>query len=68
MFGLDVSKIRPNTNYGFVNQSTAQGGNNFAKNTFGIKANPSCPATKSDFTREELCGAHVKAENLDLLA
>lgn len=68
MFGLDVSKIRSNTSYGFVNQSSNQGGNNFVKNTFGIKSNLSCPRTKSDFTQEELCGADVKAEKLDLLA
>lgn len=68
MFGSDVTKIRPNFNYGFVNQSSNQGGNNFVKNTLGIKSNLSCPRTKSDFTQDELCGADVKAEKLDLLA
>lgn len=48
-------------------QPSFQGGN-FIKDSFTIKGNLSHPTTKSDFTREELCGAHVKAMNLDLLA
>ena len=68
MFGLNISKLTPSINSNYVNYASLQPNNNFVKNTFSFTANPEHPRTKSDFTREELCGAHVYAEKLDLLA
>ena len=68
MFGLNITKLNPAVNSNYVNYASLQPNNNFVKNTFNFTANLEHPRTKSDFTREELCGAHICAENLDLLA
>lgn len=47
-------------------RGTAPAGN--LKNLYASAGTLSHPTTKSDFTREELCGADVKAEFLDILA
>lgn len=49
-------------------RGTTPAGNDF-KNLFGnLKVDLTCPRTKSEFSREQLCGAHVLAENIDFLA
>lgn len=67
MFGLNITKLNPAINSNYVN-NTGLHSNNFVKNTFNFTANLEHPKAKSDFTREELCGAHICAEKLDLLA
>ena len=64
MFGLNITKLNPAINSNYVNYASLQS-KNFVKNTFNFTAHPKA---KSDFTREELCGAHICAEKLDLLA
>ena len=68
MFGLDISKLSSANRSNYVNYAGLQQGGNFVKNTFSFTANPQHPKTKSDFTREQLCGGHICAEKLDLLA
>ena len=68
MFGLDVSKLNLANRSNYISYTGLQNGGNFVKNTFSFTANPEHPRTKSDFTREQLCGAHICAEKLDLLA
>lgn len=68
MFGLNIAKLNPAINSNYVNYASLHNNNNFAKNAFNFTANLEHPKAKSDFTREELCGAHICAEKLDLLA
>ena len=51
----------------FTGTPHVAGASNDFKQLFGnLNVNLNCPRIKSEFTREQLCGAHVLADKLDV--
>lgn len=68
MFRLDISKISSNGGAGYITNPYSKPSETFVKQSFDFTPSLDRPATKSNFSEELLCGAPVKAENLDLWA
>ena len=68
MFGLNIQKIITTNGANQVNYATSQPAKSFVKESFGFTPSLDRPVTKSNFTAEQLCGAPLKAEHLDLIA
>ena len=68
MFKLDISQISSNSGAGYITNPNLQPSRTFVKQVFDFTPSLDRPATKSNFSEELLCGAPVKAENIDLWA
>ncbi len=68
MFGLNVQKIIASNGANQVNYASLQPARSFVKDSFTFTPSLDRPVTKSSFTAEQLCGAPLKAEHLDLIA
>ncbi len=68
MFGLNVQKIIAANGANQVNYASLQPARSFVKESFGFTPSLDRPVAKSNFTADQLCGAPLKAEHLDLIA
>ena len=68
MFGLNDQKIIAANGANQVNSASLQPARSFVKESFGFTPSLDRPVTKSNFTADQLCGAPLKAEHLDLIA
>ncbi len=68
MFGLNVQKIITTPGAPRINNASFKPAQNFAKETFGFTPSLDRPVVKSNFSAEQLCGAPLKAQHLDLIA